>query len=65
MPALIIILFFTGMMILGLVVIVVETWWVVATVGITHIVASAVLGVLLIKQLGREEKREEEADRIP
>ncbi len=64
MPALIIILFFTGMMILGLVVIVVETWWVVATVGITHIVASAVLGILLVKELSREERRQKESDEV-
>ena len=39
---------------LGLVVIVVETWWVVALVGITHMVASIVLGWLVWKGLDDE-----------
>ena len=47
-----IIAFFAGMIALGLVVIVVETWWVVALVGITHMTASIVLGALVWKQLG-------------
>lgn len=51
MVALIIIAFFAGMIGLGLVVIVVETWWVVALVGITHMVASIVLGWLVWKSL--------------
>jgi len=46
-----IIAFFAGMIALGLVVIVVETWWVVALVGITHMVASIVLGWLVWKGL--------------
>ena len=46
-----IIAFFAGMIVLGLVVIVVETWWVVALVGITHMLASIVLGWLVWKQL--------------
>lgn len=51
MIALTIIAFFAGMIALGLVVIVVETWWVVALVGITHMVASVALGWLVWKQL--------------
>ncbi len=39
------------MIALGLVVIVVETWWVVALVGITHMVASIVLGALVWRAL--------------
>ena len=39
------------MVVLGLVVIVVETWWVVALVGITHMLASIALGCLVWKQL--------------
>jgi len=39
------------MIVLGLVVIVVETWWVVALVGITHMLASIALGWLVWKQL--------------
>lgn len=62
MPALIIIGFFLGMTLLALVVVVVETPWVVALVGITHMAASAVLAVLLIRQLSREEREDEEAD---
>lgn len=46
-----IIAFFAGMIALGLVVIVVETWWVVALVGITHMTASIVLGWLVWKGL--------------
>jgi hypothetical protein len=49
-----IIAFFGGMIALGLVVIVVETWWVVALVGITHMLASIALGALVWKQLGDE-----------
>lgn len=51
MVAVTIITFFAGMIGLGLVVIVVETWWVVALVGITHMVASIVLGGLVWKGL--------------
>ncbi len=51
MVPLTIIVFFAGMIGLGLVVIVVETWWVVALVGITHMLASIVLGVLVWRQL--------------
>ena len=49
-----IIVFFAGMIGLGLVVIVVETWWVVALVGITHMTASIVLGWLVWKGLDDE-----------
>jgi hypothetical protein len=49
-----IIAFFAGMIGLGLVVIVVETWWVVALVGITHMTASIVLGWLVWKGLADE-----------
>ena len=49
-----IIIFFAGMIGLGLVVIVVETWWVVALVGITHMTASIVLGWLVWKGLDDE-----------
>ena len=51
MVAATIIAFFAGMIGLGLVVIVVETWWVVALVGITHMLASIALGVLVWRQL--------------
>ena len=50
MVAATIIAFFAGMIGLGLVVIVVETWWVVALVGITHMLASIALGVLVWKR---------------
>ncbi len=55
MPAYTIIAFLLGMMTLAFTAIVVETWWVVASVGIIHIVASVVLMWLLVHQLGREE----------
>jgi threonine/homoserine/homoserine lactone efflux protein len=58
MPAFTIIVFFLGMMTLAFTVIVVETWWVVALVGIIHITGSGVLMWLLIRQLGREEDDE-------
>ena len=40
--------FLAGMTLLGFVVIVVETWWVVAVVGIVHIVGSLILGILVV-----------------
>ncbi len=43
------------MTLLGFVVIVVETWWVVAFVGIVHIVGSLILGILVVRQLSAEE----------
>jgi hypothetical protein len=55
-PALTIIVFFLGMITLAFAVIVVETWWVVASVGCIHLVGSGVLMWLLIHQLGREER---------
>ena len=51
------------MTLLGLTVIVVETWWVVAIVGITHMTASVVLGAMVWRQLDREERDAEAADR--
>jgi len=60
MPAFTIAAFFLGMMTLAFAAIVVETWWVVAGVGITHIVASGVLMWLVIHQLGREEHEDDE-----
>lgn len=56
MPALIIVLFFTGMFILAFLVIVVETVWVVATVGIIHMVGSLVLMALIMRSLHQEER---------
>jgi len=58
-----IILFFLGMTLLGLTVIVVETWWVVAIVGITHMTASVVLGTMVWRHLDREERDAEAAER--
>ena len=49
--------FLAGMTLLGFVVIVVETWWVVAFVGIVHIVGSLILGILVVRQLSAEEGR--------
>ena len=50
--------FLGGMTLLGLVVIVVETWWVVAFVGIVHIVGSLILGILVVRQLSAEERQD-------
>jgi len=55
-PAYTIIAFLLGMMTLAFTAIVVETWWVVATVGIIHIVGSGVLMWLIVHQLGQEER---------
>jgi hypothetical protein len=60
---LIIIGFFSMLAVLGLVVVVVETWWVVAAVAAFHIFGSAVLGVLLIRALRHEEARAREDER--
>ncbi len=60
-----IIVFLFGMTALALTVIVIETWWVVATVGLIHIVGSGVLMVLLVRQLGDEQRRADAADRGP
>ncbi len=56
MPAYTIIAFLLGMMTIAFTAIVVETWWVVALVGITHIVGSVVLMWLIVHQLGQEER---------
>ena len=57
MPVVTIIAFLAGMTVLAFTVIVIETWWAVATVGLIHIVGCAVLMVLLIRQLSDEERR--------
>ena len=51
-----IIAFFVGMTLLALTLIVVESVWVVALVGFLHITGSAVLGLLIIRHLGEEER---------
>ncbi|CAA9479660.1 MAG: hypothetical protein AVDCRST_MAG45-79 [uncultured Solirubrobacterales bacterium] len=68
MVALTIIVFFVGMTLLAFTVIVVESVWLVALVGVVHITASVVLGVLIVRRLGDEERGtadEEEADAAP
>ena len=47
------------MTLLGLLMIVVEAWWVVAIVGVVHIVASLVLGILVVCKLAAEEDEED------
>ncbi len=54
--------FLAGMTLLGFVVIVVETWWVVAVVGIVHIVGSLILGILVVRQLSAEEEGDPDQD---
>jgi hypothetical protein len=56
MAAFVVAAFLLGITLLGFVVIVVETWWVVALVGTAHIVASVALGVLVIRTLKTEER---------
>ncbi len=51
------------MTLLGLTVIVVDTWWVVAIVGITHMTASVVLGTMVWRQLDSEEREADATDR--
>jgi hypothetical protein len=51
-----IIAFFVGMTLLALTLVVVESVWVVALVGFLHIAGSAVLGVLIVRHLGQEER---------
>jgi hypothetical protein len=53
-----IIAFFVGMTLLALTLVVVESVWVVALVGVAHITGSVVLGVLVVRQLSREEGEE-------
>ncbi len=68
MAAFTIIVFFVGMTLLAFTLIVVESVWVVALVGIVHITASAVLGILIVRRLGEEESEsaeEEEKDAAP
>jgi len=55
-----IIAFLTGMFLLAFVAIVSETVWVIALVGVTHILASIALGVLVVRQLGSETYDDEE-----
>jgi uncharacterized membrane protein YdjX (TVP38/TMEM64 family) len=55
--ALTIIVFFVGMTLLAFTLIVVESVWVVALVGIVHITASAVLGIMIVRRLGEEDRR--------
>ena len=62
MPVITIIAFLLGMTVLAFTIIVVETWWVVATVGVIHIVGSGVLMALLVRQLSAEER---DADASP
>jgi len=50
-----IIVFFVGITLLAFTLVVVESVWVVALVGIVHITASAVLGILIVRRLGEEE----------
>jgi hypothetical protein len=59
-----IIAFFVGMTLLALTLVVVESVWVVALVGFLHIAGSAVLGVLIVRHLGQEE-RDAEARDVP
>ena len=63
MPIVTIIAFLLGMTVLAFTAIVIETWWVIAIVGIVHITASGVLMVLLIRQLSAEERAGEEGER--
>ncbi len=58
-----IIFFFAGMTLLAVTVIVVDTWWVVALVGTTHMVASVALGLLVWRQLAEDERRQDLEDR--
>ena len=60
--ALTIIVFFVGMTLLAFTVIVVESVWLVALVGVVHIAASVVLGVLIVRRLGNEERESAEAE---
>ncbi len=62
MVAFTIIVFFVGMTLLAFTLIVVESVWVVALVGIVHVTASAVLGIMIVRRLGEEasESAEEE-----
>ncbi len=55
MAAALILVFLFGMTLLGFVVVVVETGWVVALVGTIHVVASGVLMVLVVRQLSRDQ----------
>ena len=48
--------FLTGMLLLAFLAVVSEKTWVVATVGGIHLVGSVVLGVLVVRQLGAEER---------
>ena len=68
MVAFTIIVFFVGMTLLAFTLIVVESAWVVALVGVVHITASAVLGILIVRRLADEERKTaeaEEADAAP
>lgn len=56
------------MTLLAFTLVVVESVWAVALVGIVHITASAVLGILIVRRLGEEESEsaeEEEGDAAP
>jgi len=59
-----IILFFAGMTLLAITVIVVDTWWVVALVGTTHMVASVILGLTVWRQLAEDERRQDAEDAL-
>ena len=62
MVALTIIVFFVGMTLLAFTLIVIESAWVVALVGVVHITASAVLGIMIVRRLGDEERKTAEAE---
>ena len=62
MPVVTIIAFLVGMTVLAFTAIVIETWWVIAIVGLVHITASGVLMVLLVRQLSAEERADAEGD---
>jgi len=57
-----IIAFFVGMTLLAFTVVVVETVWVVALVGVVHLTASVVLGIVIVRRLGDEERESSEAE---
>ena len=50
-----IIAFLLGMTLLALTLVVVESVWLVAAVGVLHITGSAVLGVMVVRRLRDEE----------
>lgn len=49
-----------AIMLLAFVVVVVESWWVVAAVGAVHLVGATMLGVFVVRRLGEEERADVE-----